>query len=465
MSKRVNSRSKKLVNKPNSKLHPKAVIVACLLLCLTVAFGVMAQWSALPGTSKQRALARSSSFNANVSAGNSNNANVPTPSKEYIYAGGRLIATEEPSATLSPTPTPTPGDEINGAPLVVISQVYGGGGNSGAAYKNDFIELFNHGDGTANLNGWSVQYSAPGSTTWQVVQLSGTIAPGQYYLIQEAQGAGGTTALPAPDAIGNDDLNATAGKVALVNNSTALSGACPPGTAGIVDFVGYGSAAGCFEGSGPAPASSNTNAIFRAASGCMDINDNTSDFDAGAPLPRNRGSAQHTCSAPSGSAGVVISEFRTRGPNGGLDEFIELYNKSGNAIDISGWKIKASNNAGAVGTRITIPANTTLPAHGYYLVTNAGSLGYSGSVVGNQTYATGISDDGGIAITTGGDQVVDQVGMSSGSAFKESRVLSPLTTNVDRSYERKPGGTNGATQDTDDNRSDFQLRTPADPQR
>ncbi len=26
---------------------------------------------------------------------------------------------------------------------VVISQVYGGGGNSGATYKNDFIELFN----------------------------------------------------------------------------------------------------------------------------------------------------------------------------------------------------------------------------------------------------------------------------------------------------------------------------------
>lgn len=37
---------------------------------------------------------------------------------------------------------------------VVISQVYGGGGNSGAAIKSDFIELFNRGNSTVSLNGW-----------------------------------------------------------------------------------------------------------------------------------------------------------------------------------------------------------------------------------------------------------------------------------------------------------------------
>jgi predicted extracellular nuclease len=343
--------------------------------------------------------------------------------------------------------------------------VYGGGGNSGAAYKNDFIELFNRGDATADLSNWSVQYSALGSYTWQATQLSGTLAPGQYLLVQEAQGAGGTTNLPTPDAFGNDDLSATAGKVALVINSTPLIGICPSGTAGIIDFAGYGGSTSCFEGVAPAPAPSNTNAIFRAASGCTDFNDNSTDFDAGSPLPRNRSSAQHTCSAPTGSAGIVISEFRTRGPGGGFDEFIELYNKSDNSVDISGWKIKASNNAGTVGTRVTITANTILPSHGHYLLTNSSSGGYSGTVAGNQTYTTGINDDGGIAITTATDQIVDQVGMSNGSAFKESRVLSPLTVSSDRSYERKPGGTLGSTQDTDDNRSDFQLRVPSDPQR
>jgi len=31
---------------------------------------------------------------------------------------------------------------------IVISQVYGGGGNSGAVYTHDFVELFNLGSAT-----------------------------------------------------------------------------------------------------------------------------------------------------------------------------------------------------------------------------------------------------------------------------------------------------------------------------
>ena len=43
---------------------------------------------------------------------------------------------------------------------VVISQVYGGGGNSGATYKNDFVELFNPTAAPVSLAGWSVQYAS-----------------------------------------------------------------------------------------------------------------------------------------------------------------------------------------------------------------------------------------------------------------------------------------------------------------
>jgi hypothetical protein len=37
---------------------------------------------------------------------------------------------------------------------VVISQVYGGGGNAGATLRNDFIELYNRGAVPVSLNGW-----------------------------------------------------------------------------------------------------------------------------------------------------------------------------------------------------------------------------------------------------------------------------------------------------------------------
>jgi predicted extracellular nuclease len=76
------------------------------------------------------------------------------------------------------------------APTVGISQIYGGGGNSGATLKNDFIELFNPGSTPVSLTGWSVQYASAGGTSWQVTALSGTIQPGAYYLVQESAGSG-----------------------------------------------------------------------------------------------------------------------------------------------------------------------------------------------------------------------------------------------------------------------------------
>src|SRR6266481_3856833 len=146
---------------------------------------------------------------------------------------------------------------------VVISEVYGGGGNSGATYKNDFIELYNSTSSPISLVGWSVQYTSAAGTTWQVTNLSGSIAAHSYYLIQEAAGAGGTASLPGPDATGTINMAGTAGKVALVNSTTALSGSCPS-SASIVDLVGFGSTASCSE-TAFSPAPSNTNSIERKA--------------------------------------------------------------------------------------------------------------------------------------------------------------------------------------------------------
>src|SRR5438132_2778636 len=102
---------------------------------------------------------------------------------------------------------------------VVISQIDGGGGNSGAQYRNDFIELLNNGQTTVSLAGWSVQYASAAGTTWQATALNGSIAPGHYILVQEAAGAGGTTPLPTPDFTGSINMSATAGKVALVRST------------------------------------------------------------------------------------------------------------------------------------------------------------------------------------------------------------------------------------------------------
>lgn len=199
-------------------------------------------------------------------------------------------------------------DVLSGVAKVVISQIYGAGGNSGAVLQNDYVELFNAGTASQDLTGWSVQYASATGTgnlgvTNQIAALSGSIAPGQYYLVKLAGGTVGA-AVPTADATSNINMAGGAGKVALVDQATTIGcngGSNPCGAAQlahIIDFVGYGtgaSGANFFEGAGPAPTISITLADFRADNGCTDTNVNSADFATGTPAPRNSSTALAPC--------------------------------------------------------------------------------------------------------------------------------------------------------------------------
>jgi len=206
-------------------------------------------------------------------------------------------ATETPNGNtnVSPTPTPTPAPAPTS--LIVVSQLYGGGGNSGAKYKNDFVEIFNRSNTTVSLAGWSVQFASSTGTQWSPTALSGALAPGQYYLVQLAAGGGGTADLPTPDAMGGTNMTVANGKVALVSSTSALTGGCPLGSPQLVDLVGYGTA-NCFEGAAAAPAlDNNVTANFRIQQGCKDTDSNDGNFAVGSPSPRNTAASLNICPA------------------------------------------------------------------------------------------------------------------------------------------------------------------------
>ena len=119
---------------------------------------------------------------------------------------------------------------------VVVSQVYAGGGNSGATYTHDFVELLNTGSAAVDLSGWSVQYATSSGTSWSTTALTGSIQPGHYYLVQLASGANGA-APPAADATGTTNLASSGGKVALVSGSTALTCGASAGSCSSVSSV------------------------------------------------------------------------------------------------------------------------------------------------------------------------------------------------------------------------------------
>ncbi len=217
------------------------------------------------------------------------------------------------------------------AQQVVISQIYGGGGNAGATFNRDFVELHNRGSTPAVIAGFSIQYQASTSSlfssTTQQVRLTGAppIPAGGYFLVATTSTAGTIGAVVPADfsgAAGNfADLSGTGGKVYLVSNSTLLTPSqhqfspAQMATLGVIDMVGYGQTSVSslhtgYEGRGTAPVLSATLAAFRANGGCQETHDNFADFTAALPAPRNLASPANICTATGacclGSGGLYL---------------------------------------------------------------------------------------------------------------------------------------------------------------
>jgi len=232
---------------------------------------------------------------------------------------------------------------------VVISQAYGGGGNSGSTFTHDFIELFNAGSTAVNLQGHSVQYaSATGATFSGITILPDfTLQPGQYFLVQQGQGSGGTTPLPTPDLIPAAPISmaGTNFKIVLANITTAVSGCSD---AAIIDLVGFGTA-NCSEGTA-APVLSNVNAGIRLLNGCQDTNNNSADFIVAPAAPRNSQSPVSPCTAdpalviatpsngvvfaPNASVSITftVSNFVVGNPGTGINGHISYSVNGGTAV-------------------------------------------------------------------------------------------------------------------------------------
>lgn len=175
---------------------------------------------------------------------------------------------------------------------IVINEVYGGGGNSGASYKHDFVELKNIGTTAATLSGATLQYASASGTFNQYHEIPTiTLQPNETYVIREGAGNGSQADTPAdfiaptPTNFGSGTNNTpgfnmagTNLKIALASNNSQVTG---PTDANVLDFVGTGSA-NQFEGSAAAPVMSNTTSAQRVSG---DTNQNNIDFIVDAPTP------------------------------------------------------------------------------------------------------------------------------------------------------------------------------------
>lgn len=395
-------------------------------------------------------------------------------------------ATYTPTATNTYTPSPLS--------HIVISEFRSRGLNGG---DDEFIELYNPTSTPVSITGWSVLTSANcGSATSLLFTISSGVVlqPGQHFLATSGSGSSVSGAdLTFAPAIADQ------GGIALVDTSLE-----------IIDQVGMCATTLYREGTFLPPLSGLVDQSYERLPGsgvaCTDSNDNSADFQLIAPAsPQNLSSPLAYCSGvitatptftstptntsttstatttptatstatatatstftpvnpPAPPAHIVISEFRSRGPNGAGDEFVELYNPTGAAVSIAGWVVKRSSGCGStINTLVTIDSSVTLqPGQHYLLVSNSGA-----SVSGaDKTFAPGIVNTGGVALFTSTGLLVDQVGMCEDTEFVEAPALAALVSDTNQSYERNPGGAT-ACHDTDHNAADFRLISPSNPQ-
>jgi hypothetical protein len=250
----------------------------------------------------------------------------PSPAAKFSHSTRRKIAALSTAAALlalclfTPAQPAARAQTTSGSPDLVISQLYTRGGEAGALFQNDYVEIFNRGSSSVDLSGWGLNLRINDGTVASTVlvrfgsNISLPVAPGRYALVKLS---GGTEGQPLPATLFDLSLSpvplnlgGAGGEVALLRpgGSVPLLGCPPAQSAGVADYVGYGTGVTCSEGSA-APAPSPTTALVRLGGGCVDVDNNLLDFRLGVPNPRSFS----TPAAPCGAA-PPVSAFNFAAP-------------------------------------------------------------------------------------------------------------------------------------------------------
>lgn len=336
-----------------------------------------------------------------------------TASTTYYYITYAVSSTGTVYGTqLSFTTSPSIPTTATG---VVISQVYGAGGNSGSLFNADYVELHNNTTTSQTLTGYSIQYAsatAVGSWSGKSKLPTATIPAGGYYLVQMSSASTlNGAALPTPDYVSNPTIamSASNGRLALVSDTITLSG-CPT-TSNIADLVGYGTSV-CSE-TAALPALDTLRAGFRNNNGCEDTNNNLANFYLSTPAPRNSASPVSICGVvpiiPTLSATTITSFGNicigtVAGPNSFVINGSNLTASDLVVGPLNGYSFSTSS-AGTFTTSLNIPqAGGTLAATTVYVqFTPTAVQSYNGNIPVN---GGGLANTINVAVTGAGSSTL-----------------------------------------------------------
>ncbi|MGO1240635.1 MAG: lamin tail domain-containing protein [Cellulosimicrobium funkei] len=196
--------------------------------------------------------------------------------RRRVVAGTLTVALAVPFSVAAATAASAAPDGSG----LVINEAYLSGGSANAPYTHKFVELYNPTQAAIDLSGMSLQYRSATSTGafTGVTALTGSVAPGGYYLVQGGSNGSNGAALPTPDATGGLNPSGTTGTLALVRSTSpvTLPAGNAAGAANVVDLIGYGTSNTFETAVGPAPSANNVPASINRT-GYADTDDNTTE--------------------------------------------------------------------------------------------------------------------------------------------------------------------------------------------
>jgi uncharacterized protein YdeI (BOF family) len=158
---------------------------------------------------------------------------------------------------------------------------------------------------------------------------------------------------------------------------------------------------------------------------------------------------------------LLVSEVQTGGASAS-DEFAEITNVGLSPVDLNGLEVVYVTSTGGTVTRKASWSTTTLLGSGRHLLVANTSGIFAG--VADATYSGGFAATGGsIVLRAIGGAPVDAVGWGDATnAFVEGSPIAAPAANA--SIERKPGGIDGNTMDTNANSVDWFTQSVPNPQ-
>ncbi len=169
---------------------------------------------------------------------------------------------------------------------LVISEVYGAGGNNGALFNADYVELSNPTGDLISLEGTYIHYrSATGGSGGAPAALHGAVPAGGKYLIQMSNTGANGDPLPSPDTTSvGFSMAASGGQVFLLESASPIgSSGDMAASPGVIDMVGELGSTSFETAAAPADAST-TQSLTRVAA---DADNNSTEFAAAAPTPES----------------------------------------------------------------------------------------------------------------------------------------------------------------------------------